>query len=326
MPQSDAPNSNERDRANKQKTKRLQAPDKRDVPLQCIPENEVSHTPSYSPTPEAKPAGEEVSDLTWGELKADYPQEFECWKAMKDRERKGLCTVHPDMRPLQSFFAVMGPMPEANMTVDRIDNNRKEYAPGNVRWASKRTQANNRSNTIILTNGEGTSRPLTEWAKLTGQDQNTLRQRRKRGWSDIEIIEGSRKKGDAIGGGVGKAYWPVPAREQKSWEVAYQRLSKHYHYHPGFSRRVFLCWMAQNRARSYSAQLEKKYPDEWGEESNPEGDLVEVLKNPIFKRWENCRNIFQSLLPKIQNDRQERDMMQMLLRRPNRPFQPWQLE
>lgn len=42
----------------------------------------------------------------------------------------------------EEFYAELGPRP-AGMSVDRIENN-GHYAPGNVRWATKREQIHNR--------------------------------------------------------------------------------------------------------------------------------------------------------------------------------------
>ncbi|MEL7476967.1 MAG: hypothetical protein AAGJ55_12185 [Cyanobacteria bacterium J06555_12] len=212
------------------------------------------------------------------------------------------------------------------MTVDRIDNDKREYAPDNVRWASKRTQANNRAITVVLTDRNGICRPLTDWAKLTDQNPNTMRQRRTRGWSDVEIIEGRRQANSSSVRGSGKGYWPVSEREKKAWEDAFLRLLKRYRHHPGFTRRVFLCWMAQNRASAYSAQLERAYPDEWGEESNPECGFVEVKKDHRFALWTNCQTQIQSLVPKVQQDRHEREMMKLLSLRGGRPFDPWDIQ
>lgn len=286
----------------------------------------MSHTSALPREPDAQATKLDVSGLTWGELKGRYPGEFNCWRAMKQRAQHGVCTIHPDMRSLEGFLSTMGPMPKPNMTVDRIDNDRKEYAPDNVRWATKRTQSNNRSNTVILTDRNGVARPLTDWAKQTGQKPSTMRQRRFRGWSDIEIIEGQRDKGNAPPRGTGKAIWPVDEREQPAWEDAFQRFYRHYRKHPGLTRRVVLCWMAQNRARTYSAQLEKTYPDEWGEESNPEGELVEVLKDPRYKRWLNCQHNMQSTWAEIEKDRHERAMLAILMKRGDRPFNPWDIK
>jgi DNA-binding XRE family transcriptional regulator len=43
-----------------------------------------------------------------------------------------------------NFATDVGPHPGCGLTLDRIDNNRG-YEPGNVRWASRQTQARNRN-------------------------------------------------------------------------------------------------------------------------------------------------------------------------------------
>jgi hypothetical protein len=64
-------------------------------------------------------------------------------------------------------------------TLDRIDND-GPYAPGNVRWASRKEQARNRCTTRLIT-WQGKTRTLTEWARLAGMASATLHSRLERG-------------------------------------------------------------------------------------------------------------------------------------------------
>jgi hypothetical protein len=43
----------------------------------------------------------------------------------------------------EAFYAHMGPMPEGDFSIDRIDNNRS-YVPGNCRWADRAVQQFNK--------------------------------------------------------------------------------------------------------------------------------------------------------------------------------------
>jgi len=81
---------------------------------------------------------------------------------------------------------------ENGLTIDRIDNN-ADYAPGNLRWASYKTQMANRRNTkfVDLENGQRVTRMQAVNAihRVTGHDHESLRQHFHRGKSFTEVLE-----------------------------------------------------------------------------------------------------------------------------------------
>lgn len=85
----------------------------------------------------------------------DHPRpEYQAWQSMlnrcfntKSKDFPGYggrgITVCPEWLDFQNFINDVRDRPAANLTLDRIEND-KNYEPGNVRWATRRQQANNR--------------------------------------------------------------------------------------------------------------------------------------------------------------------------------------
>ncbi len=83
------------------------------------------------------------------------PKEYKSWVRMKDRcynknyiqykdyGGRGIKVCDQWLHDYNEFINYIGKKPTNNHSLDRIDNE-KNYEPGNVRWATKTEQVNNR--------------------------------------------------------------------------------------------------------------------------------------------------------------------------------------
>lgn len=123
---------------------------------------------------------------------------YSSWAAMKARCRdekraryykeKGV-SICERWLDFKNFYADMGARP-AGHTLDRIDNS-KGYEPSNCRWADRRLQIENRSNTVWL-ELDGERRSQAEWSRHTGLQLSTIEQRLKSGWPIEHVLNPSK--------------------------------------------------------------------------------------------------------------------------------------
>lgn len=89
--------------------------------------------------------------------------------------------LHPAWDRFDRFSADMGPRPSPSHTLERLDND-GDYAPGNVVWAARSVQANNRRTCRPVTIN-GVTKTVAQWAHTYGVSPFTVRGRIRRGLS-----------------------------------------------------------------------------------------------------------------------------------------------
>jgi hypothetical protein len=94
-----------------------------------------------------------------------------------------------------NFLADMGERPSLAHSLDRFPDQKGNYEPGNVRWATRIEQANNRS-TNHLFPFEGEMLTYREISRRTGLPEERLRHRLLRaGWSVADAVNPQRVPG-----------------------------------------------------------------------------------------------------------------------------------
>jgi len=123
--------------------------------------------------------------------------EYRAWRAMIDRCNnpktaywsryggRGIRVCANWMSDFEAFLLHIGPRPSAGHSVDRYPDPDGDYEPGNVRWATAREQAANKTQTKSASVVEymGRSQSLSDWARELGLSFSLLRDRLRMGWT-----------------------------------------------------------------------------------------------------------------------------------------------
>lgn len=115
--------------------------------------------------------------------------EFTVWRGMKTRcnnknhkfyYRYGGRGIQIKFESFFDFLSHVGFRPTESHSIDRIDTN-GHYKAGNVRWATKKEQANNTGRNRFLEH-DGRCLTLSQWSDITGLETGTLLTRLKYNW------------------------------------------------------------------------------------------------------------------------------------------------
>jgi hypothetical protein len=125
-----------------------------------------------------------------GKDRARLSPEYIAWMGMKRRCRdpgrkyhggRGIKVYERWLNSFEGFLAYTGRKPSPDHSLDRYPDPDGDYRPGNVRWATRSQQQNNRrSNRIIEFRGE--RKTVANWARYVGIKEVTLHDRIRRGW------------------------------------------------------------------------------------------------------------------------------------------------
>lgn len=169
----------------------------------------------------------DIETLTGKALNLTYPKEYKTWSNSKNRSQKLKNITGPhwgsELDTFPGFLKQTGPKRNPDDSLDRIDPS-YGYVVGNIRWASKQLQSENRKNVeTIMVRGTPMTRP--QLANFLGMTYDALRMRFVRGETAEEIVAARlRPEGTAVTtAGDQTEPRPWPKGKEHAWEEAYKR-------------------------------------------------------------------------------------------------------
>ena len=122
-------------------------------------------------------------------VRGDKSGTYRSWQAMHQRVKANPRYVHVKIcsrwYDFQNFYDDMGDRPD-NHSIER-KNNLGDYEPSNCKWATQLEQAQNMTQTQLITIGNDTH-SISEWCRIKGIGYYLVKQRRKRGMSIEDAI------------------------------------------------------------------------------------------------------------------------------------------
>lgn len=140
-----------------------------------------------------------ISHIKHGGCVTEVSTEYKSWTAMRSRcyDPKNIAydryggsgkTVFGSWRKdFGKFLSYMGRKPTPQHTIDLWPNRNGNYEPGNVRWANRSEQMENRGITRFVT-ANGETKTCAEWARIKGIDIHKIYGRLKRGWTQEDAV------------------------------------------------------------------------------------------------------------------------------------------
>jgi hypothetical protein len=167
--------------------------------------------------------------LTGKSLMIEYKSEYDAWKNLKFRAGKmnGINGKKYDSKfvSFPGFLASVGPKPHKTYSLDRIDPE-YGYIEGNVRWASKQLQSENRK-FVKEYEVNGTPMSITKIAKHLGISYDALRMALYRGLSIEQAINKYQSKSKVPKKSIQSIQsiidCPWPHENKANWEEMFKK-------------------------------------------------------------------------------------------------------
>lgn len=213
-----------------------------------------------------------------------YPAEYNSLRSRRQQAKERHIKFADSLKDIRDWIIHVGVRPYAGLTVDRIKS-AKGYVPGNLRWATKYTQTQNRSVTRWHLMPEGHSLTTRQLATKLGLSYATLYKRLSSGWTIERLLQDQPP--------MRLADWKFPDELTRYCEPLYRQNRKHF---------------TTSRLEWFILHLDSiLHGDKRGNELNLDGLAFSSLLKHLTQARQDRQNIAQA--QKEHEDRKLRELM-----------------